>query len=58
MVSQDGGATWSAVGSLPAQPAALTAAGAAIAALVDDTILESLDAGATFTPRITDLGGH
>lgn len=58
MVSQDGGATWSAVGSLPAQPAALTAAGAAIAALVDDNILESLDGGRSFSPRLTDLGGH
>jgi hypothetical protein len=29
-----------------------------VAALVGDTVLESIDGGASFTPRITGLGGH
>jgi hypothetical protein len=56
--SKDDARTWSVLGTLPAQPGALTVTGTTIAALVDDTILESLDAGATFAPRITGLGGH
>jgi photosystem II stability/assembly factor-like uncharacterized protein len=54
----DGGVTWASLGSLPAQPSALTAAGTTIAALVGDAVLESVDGGDSFGPRITDLAGH
>jgi hypothetical protein len=56
--STDAGTLWVPRGSLPAQPGALTADGVAVAALVNDTILESTDGGRNFTPRITGLGGH
>lgn len=58
VVSTDDGASWDVVGSLPAQPAAFAALGDSIAALVDDVVLESVDGGASFTPRLTELGGH
>jgi photosystem II stability/assembly factor-like uncharacterized protein len=57
-VSDDGGATWSPWGSLPAQPTALSATGTTVSALVGDAILESVDGGRSFAPRITDLAGH
>jgi hypothetical protein len=56
--STDDGITWKPLGSLPSQPSALAATGTAVAALVGDTVLESVDGGASFTPRITGLGGH
>ncbi len=56
--STDDGITWKPLGSLPSQPSALAATGATIAALVADTVLESVDGGASFTLRITGLGGH
>ena len=56
--STDDGTSWTPQGSLPAQPIAFAADGANIAALVDDAILASVDGGASFTPRLTELGGH
>jgi hypothetical protein len=57
-VSRDDGATWSPMGSLPAQPAALAATATTVSALVGDTVLESVDGARSFAPRITDLAGH
>jgi hypothetical protein len=56
--STDDGITWKPLGSLPSQPSAFAATGTTVAALVGDTVLESVDGGASFTPRITGLGGH
>ena len=56
--STDDGITWKPLGSLPSQPSALAATGTTVAALVGDIVLESVDGGTSFTPRITDLGGH
>ena len=53
--SDDGGLSWTAVGALPGQAAAFTAAGDRVAALVDGSILESRDGGVTFTERLAGL---
>lgn len=57
-VSDDGGASWLAVGSVDAQPAAFAAGGGRMAVLVDGAIVESVDGGRTFVPRITGIAGH
>lgn len=57
-VSADGGATWQAAGSVDAQPAALAAGDGRIAVLVKGAIVESVDGGQTFAPRITGIAGH
>ncbi len=57
-VSTDEGVTWKTLGSLPSQPSALAATGTIVAALVGDTILESVDGAKSFTPRLTELGAH
>lgn len=56
--SADDGGTWTQSGSLPGQPLAFAATGSTVAALVGDTVLESVDGGDSFAPRITELGGH
>jgi photosystem II stability/assembly factor-like uncharacterized protein len=56
--SADAGVSWAPRGTVPAQPSALAATGTTIAALVGDTVLESVDGGASFVARITDLAGH
>ena len=57
-VSTDEGVTWKPLGSLPSQPSALAAMGTTVAALVGDTIHESVDGAKSFTPRLTELGAH
>jgi photosystem II stability/assembly factor-like uncharacterized protein len=57
-LSTDEGVTWEPLGSLPSQPSALAAMGNTVAALVGDTILESVDGGKSFTTRLTELGAH
>ena len=56
--SVDSGTTWSARGSLPGQAAAIAASGPNVAALVGESILESADGGASFSPRITGIETH
>lgn len=56
--STDDGVIWKPLGALPSQASALAATGTTVAALVGDIVLESVDGGTSFTPRITDLGGH
>lgn len=56
--STDGGSTWQATGNVPGQPAALAADADRVVVLAGDTIVESTDGGATFTPRITGIAGH
>ena len=56
--STDNGVTWQPLGSVASQPTALAATGTTVAALVGDTVLESLDGGDSFTMRLTDLGAH
>lgn len=56
--STDGGSTWIQRGRLEGQPIALAAVGSRVAALVGDTIMESLDGGRTFQARLTGVGAH
>ncbi len=56
--STDGGATWTPAGRVDGQPSALAASGERVAVLQGDTLWESIDAGATFTARITGLAGN
>jgi photosystem II stability/assembly factor-like uncharacterized protein len=53
--STDSGQTWATAGKLDGQPAALAANGEHVVAVVGDIAMESSDAGATFTPRITGI---
>jgi len=57
-VSADDGATWERRGSAGGQPVAAAAAGDRVAVLVGDTVQESTDGGASFTPRLVGIGGH
>jgi hypothetical protein len=56
--STDSGTSWSAGGSLTGQATAIAASGGKIAALVGDSIVESVDGGATFSARIDDIQPH
>jgi hypothetical protein len=56
--STDGGSTWRVTGSVPGQPAALAADAGRVVVLAGDTVLESTDGGANFSPRITGIDGH
>jgi photosystem II stability/assembly factor-like uncharacterized protein len=56
--STDAGLTWSPLGTLEGQPAAIAAEGETVAVQVDNDVLVSEDGGRTFEPRITDLAGH
>lgn len=56
--STDNGTTWNARGSLTGQATAIAAGGSKIAALVGDSIMESVDDGASFTARITGIEPH
>ena len=56
--STDGGSTWQVTGSVPGQPAALAADAGRVVVLAGDTVMESTDGGATFSPRITGIAGH
>lgn len=56
--STDGGLTWQVTGSVVGQPAALAAGAGRVIVLAGETIMESTDGGATFTPRITGISGH
>ena len=57
-VSDDSGATWTALGSAGGQPAAVAAGGSRIVVLTEGTVVESTDGGRTFAPRLTGLEGH
>lgn len=56
--STDEGATWDEVGTVPGQPAAITAQGKDVVVLAGDTIFESTNGGANFAPRIIGVSGH
>ena len=56
--STDSGTSWSARGSLTGQATAIAASGSKIAALVGDSIVESVDGGETFSARIDDIQPH
>lgn len=56
--STDSGETWRRSGTVPGSPSAVAANQDRVAILAGDTIWESLDQGATFAPRVTDLPGH
>lgn len=58
LTSDDAGTSWKPVGQLPGQPSALTADGSRVAALVEGTVLQSVDRGKTFTERLTGLVAH
>lgn len=57
-ISGDGGASWTRTGFVGGQPSAIAANGEHVVVLAGATIVESTDAGTTFTPRITGLGEH
>jgi len=57
-VSSDDGATWQRRGSAGGQPSALAADRERLAALVGGSVVESLDGGLSFRPRLTGIGGH
>ena len=56
--STDGGRSWEKGGSVTGMPAAVAAHADHVAVLADDTVWQSNDAGGSFAPRITGLGGH
>jgi len=56
--SKDSSATWRAKGQVAGPPMALAADGDTVVVLAGAAIVESIDGGATFTPRITGLVGH
>ena len=56
--STDNGTTWLPQGSLTGQATAIAASGSKIAALVGDSIVESVDGGASFVGRITEIAPH
>jgi hypothetical protein len=53
--SADSGVTWTPAGTVGAQPEALAAEGDTVVAVVGSKVVESTDAGATFTDRITGI---
>lgn len=56
--STDGGRTWDKNGSVTGTPVAVAAHADHVAVLADDTVWQSNDAGESFSPRMTGLGGH
>jgi len=56
--STDAGKTWRKTGQVDGEPSTLAATRTHINVLAGDTIWESLDQGATFTPRVTGIPGH
>jgi hypothetical protein len=56
--STDGGRTWTQGDTLKEAPLALTASDDDVAVLAGDTVWFSSDAGMSFQPRVTGLGGH
>ena len=56
--SSDNAVTWVQRGSVSRQPTALAADGTTLAALVGNRIVESIDGGVSFSPRIVELAGH
>lgn len=56
--SSDAAVSWAPRGSVATQPMALAADGTSVAALVGNQIVESVDEGASFSPRIVEIPGH
>ena len=56
--STDSGKDWRKAGEVDGQPAALAANGTRLNVLAGDKIWESLDQGASFSPRVTGIPGH
>lgn len=56
--STDNGETWRSTGTVPGSATAVAANPNRVVILAGDTIWESLDHGATFAARVTDLPGH
>ncbi len=56
--SVDNGETWRRAGTVAGSATAVAANPKRVVILAGDTIWESLDQGATFAPRVTDLPGH
>lgn len=54
-MSTDSGGTWTPTGTVGAQPDALAADGSTVVAIVGSTVLQSTDAGATFSERLTGI---
>jgi hypothetical protein len=54
-VSDDGGSSWRATGSVGGAPKAFAASTGRVAVLVGDAVVESIDGGRTFAPRLVGL---
>jgi hypothetical protein len=54
--STDSGQTWTPAGTVGGQPDALAAEGSTVVAVLGSRVVQSTDAGATFTDRINGIG--
>jgi hypothetical protein len=57
-LSTDEGTTWKARGEIEGQPESFAADASTVISLVGDSIVESLDGGLSFSPRITGIARH
>jgi photosystem II stability/assembly factor-like uncharacterized protein len=57
-VSTDEGTTWKARGEMEGQPESFAADASTVISLVGDSIVESLDGGLSFSPRVTGIARH
>ena len=56
--STDEGTTWKARGEIEGQPQSFAADASTVISLVGDSIVESLDGGISFSPRVTGIARH
>jgi photosystem II stability/assembly factor-like uncharacterized protein len=57
-LSTDEGTTWKARGEMEGQPESFAADASTVISLVGDSIVESLDGGLSFSPRVTGIARH
>ena len=57
-LSTDEGTTWKARGEIEGQPQSFAADASTVISLVGDSIVESLDGGLSFSPRVTGIARH
>ena len=57
-LSTDAGTTWKARGEIKGQPESFAADASTVISLVGDSIVESLDGGLSFSPRVSGIARH
>ena len=57
-LSTDEGTTWEARGEIEGQPESFAADASTVISLVGDAIVESIDGGLSFSPRVTGIARH